>query len=176
MIARAAPKLDTDRLTLRLPEARDAEGYIAFMASPRARFVGGPLPRARGWRAFAATLGHWTIRGWGMFALEDRATGRTLGLVGPWFPDGWPEPEIAWDLWDAASEGRGYVTEAAGAVLAHVFHDLGWTTAVSYIDPANAASVRLAARLGARRDPAARGPADYPAVEVWRHTPHRRTA
>jgi RimJ/RimL family protein N-acetyltransferase len=56
-------------------------------------------------------------------------------------------------------------------VRAHAFRDLGWTTAVSYIDPDNARSIALAERLGAVRDRGARQPVfDKPCL-VYRHSP-----
>ncbi len=91
-----------------------------------------------------------------------------LGMAGPWFPEGWPEREIGWTLWAAEAEGKGYAREAAVAARDHAFRDLGWDTAVSYIDPENTRSIALAERLGARRDDAARHPGDEPCL-VYRH-------
>ncbi len=98
---------------------------------------------------------------------SDRATGERLGQVGPFFPDDWPEPEIAWTVYDGA-EGRGIALEAARAALAHAFRDLGWTTAISMIDPANTRSVALAQRLGARIDGVFPHPT-YGTMNIWRH-------
>lgn len=161
------PVLETERLRLRGPREADLEAEAAFYASDRARFVGGARPRGQVWRSIAAAAGHWAFRGWGPFSLEERATGAYVGRVGPWFPEGWPEPEILWTLMNGF-EGRGYATEAARAALAHAYGPLGWTTAVSLIDPRNAASEGVARRLGARPEGEFVHPEGWRA-RVWRH-------
>ena len=166
------PALETARLRLRAPAPSDWPSYRDFALSARARFVRPPdIDPERAWRMFAAMIGHWLLRGWGSFVFTPKGDDRPLGMVGPWFPEGWPEPEILWMVWDAASEGKGLVTEAVSATLDHAFGPLGWATAVSYIDPANAASIRLAERLGARLDPDAPTSrlVESPTLLVYRH-------
>ncbi len=166
------PVLHTDRLTLRAPGPQDWEAYCAFILSDRAVHVRAPdLDRGKAWRAFGHLIGHWILRGFGQFVYCLRGTDRALGSTGPWFPEGWPEPEIGWTVWDAAAEGRGFAFEAAAAARDHAFRDLGWTTAVSYIDPANTRSIRLAERLGATRDDSAATPFPGESTLVYRH-PH----
>ena len=162
--------LETPRLVLRRPEARDLAVWLAFYHSDRAVFIGGgpAAEEGRGWRAFAALIGHWTLQGCGVFVLELKESGRTIGQAGPWFPQGWPERELSWSVWDAAFEGKGLMAEAVTEIRRHVFAELGWPTAVSYIDPANARSVALAERLGCTLDPAARSPGEGLA-RVYRH-------
>ena len=163
-----APVFHTDRLVLRAPQPSDVGPWTAFVTSERARFIGGPAEDAnRAWRIFATIAGHWALRGWGSFVFCDRATGRPVGHCGPWQPEGWPEPEIAWCVWDPAAEGRGLAFEAARAAIAHAFRDLRWPTAVSYVEPGNARSIRLAGRLGALREEAA--PRIAPGDLVFRH-------
>lgn len=144
-----APVIETERLRLRAPTASDYEVEAAFFATERSRFVGGPLDREQVWRSFACVLGHWLIRGYGFFAVEEKDGGAYLGRVGHWFPEGWPEPEIGWTISNPAAEGRGVAFEAAVAVRRHAYEALGWSTAISLIDPANARSIKLAERLGA---------------------------
>lgn len=110
--------------------------------------MGGPCSRADAWRKMAMYAGHWLLRGYGVWALEERATGRLAGQAGLWFPEGWPEPEIHW-LLVADATGRGLATEAARRFRDHARDDLRWETVVSCIDPVNAVSVRVAERLGA---------------------------
>ncbi|MGI9393987.1 MAG: GNAT family N-acetyltransferase, partial [Boseongicola sp.] len=87
-----------------------------------------------------------------------------------WYPEDWPEPEIGWTVWAAEAEGEGFAFEAAKAARDFAFRELGWTTAVSYIDDGNDRSVALAERLGAWRDDAAETPDnDEPPVLVYRH-------
>lgn len=168
-----APPIETPRLVLRGLAPEDAEGYVAFLTSPRAEHMGGPLDRPRAWIAFASELGHWRLRGFGGWAVSQKGSGACIGVIGGWFPDGWPEPEIDWMLWEGA-EGRGYAEEATRAVRRFLYDSQGWSTCVSYIDPANTRSIRLAERLGAWADPDARTP--YPGGLVFRHPPREAAA
>lgn len=149
------PTLETERLILRAPAQRDFPAWDAFGRSERATFIGGPFTPRDAWRSFANVVGHWVLRGWGEFVFCVKGSDAALGSAGPWYPEGWPEREIGWSLWRAEDEGQGYAFEAAQAARAHAFDVLGWQTAVSYIDPANARSIALAERLGAERDDAA---------------------
>ncbi len=162
--------LETERLWLRPPAEADAPIFEAFFGSARGRFIGGgpDLEPGKAWRVFAMIAGHWTLRGCGPFILVDKADGAPIGAVGPWFPPPWPERELSWSIWSAPAEGRGFAGEAARRLRAHVFDDLGWETAVSYVDPANARSAALAERLGCVRDPDAATPFDEPTL-VFRH-------
>ena len=162
------PVLHTARLTLRVPALRDWEAFAGFLTSDRAALVGGPVTRERAWRAFGHLVGHWVLRGYGMFAVAPKGAAAAIGMAGPWFPESWPEQEIGWSMWSAAAEGKGYAFEAAEAARTYAFAALGWPTAVSYIDPANTRSIALARRLGAVQDPAAAYPGDAPCL-VFRH-------
>src|SRR5690606_8238412 len=102
----ATPVLETERLTLRAPQAGDWPAYRDFALPGRARFVRAPdFDEERAWRAFAAMIGHWVLRGWGSFVFIRKGEARALGMVGPWFPQGWPEREILWMAWDTQCEG-----------------------------------------------------------------------
>lgn len=163
------PVLTTGRLTLRAPAPRDWPAFAAFLSSPRAQFVRDGEPDEGGkWRAFGHLVGHWVLRGYGLFVFTLKGDDTALGMAGPWYPAGWPEREIGWSVWRAEAEGRGYAFEAADAARAHAFGALGWHTAVSYIAHGNDRSVALAERLGARRDDRAARPGDRP-CHVYRH-------
>ncbi len=142
------PVLETERLRLRGPRLSDFETYAAFTSSPRAAFVGGAVPRVQAWRAFGHLTGHWALRGYSMFIIADKATDAPLGMSGPYFPEGWPEPEIGWSIWAPQAEGKGVAFEAATAARAWAYEVLGWTTAISLIVDGNARSEALAARMG----------------------------
>ncbi len=162
------PVLETERLTLRAPGPQDWEAWRAFILSDRAEFVRSPgLDERLAWRAMGHLIGHWVLRGFGSFVYCLKGTDRAIGHAGPWFPATWPEREIGWTVWDPAAEGKGYAFEAALATLDHAFGDIGWTTAVSYIDPANTRSLALACRLGAWHDGAASAHED--GLLVYRH-------
>jgi RimJ/RimL family protein N-acetyltransferase len=144
----AIPILETERLTLRPWRDADCDGYYDLMAAPGAVYVGGPLSREDAWRKMATFIGHWSLRGYGVWAIEEKSSGAFAGYCGPWSPLGWPEPEIAWAL-RPSFQGRGLVTEAALRARAYVYDTLGWATAVSVIALDNKASIRVAERLGA---------------------------
>ncbi len=163
----AIPTLTTDRLTLRAPHIDDFDALAAFYASPRASFVGGPLTAELSWRVLAQEAGHWLLRGFGRWVVEHRASGAPIGIVGLWFPAGFPEHELGWDLFEG-HEGQGYATEAAHAARSYAYDMLGWTTLISLVADGNDASTRVARRLGARPD----GRFTYERfgdMAVWRH-------
>jgi RimJ/RimL family protein N-acetyltransferase len=161
------PTLQTPRLTLRAPDIGDFDALAAFYGSERSRFVGGPVTRELAWRILAGEIGHWSLRGFGRWAVEDRASGRFAGLVGLWCPEGWPESEIGWTLVDGF-EGRGFATEAALAAREHAYDVLGWDTAISLVSPDNAASAGVARRMGARIDGRFTH-GRFGVMDVWRH-------
>lgn len=142
------PTFETERLILRPNRADDFDAYAAFYADDRAQYRGGPLHRLGAYRIFAQEVGHWALRGYGVWALEEKATGTYCGQVGPYFPEGWPEAEISWLLMNGF-EGQGYAIEAARFARDYAYGTLGWTTAISLISKGNVPSSRLAERLGA---------------------------
>jgi len=163
------PLIETERLVLRAPGPQDWEPYAAFILSDRADFIRpAEFDRGLAWRAFCHATGMWVVRGYGSFVIADRVTGATLGMTGPWHPEGWPEPEIGWTIWSTEAEGKGIAAEAARAAIDFAFRDLGWPTAVSYIAPGNERSIALAKRLGAVQDTTAPRPGDGSAM-VFRH-------
>jgi RimJ/RimL family protein N-acetyltransferase len=113
-------------------------------------------------------VGSWLLQGFGYWSLEEKATGRFLGSVGVGRQPRFPENEIGWIL-QADAEGQGFGFEAATAARNWAYQTLGWTTLVSYIEPANTRSIALAERLGARRDDAAAKPEGDPDDLVYRH-------
>ena len=148
------PVLDTPRLRLRRPEARDFEAYAALCADPEVmRYIGEgvALNRRRAWAAFAGMLGHWAIRGYGQFAVESKATGVFLGRVGLYEPDPWPGTELAWAM---AREhwGQGFAPEAASAVRDWAFASLRLSRLVSVIMKGNRPSIQVAEKIGERFD------------------------
>lgn len=145
------PTLVTKRLIMRPPGPEGFDAFAAFYASEASSFVMGPMSREAAWRAYAANYGHWGLRGYGRWTVEEKSTGAACGMVGLWYPLGWPEPEVGWMIYEGHG-GKGYATEAAHRSLAFAYEDLGWSTAISLIDPANARSIALAERMGARLD------------------------
>ncbi len=94
-------------------------------------------------------LGHWVLRGYGIWAVEERASGAFVGRIGLFNPEGWPGLEVGWllarDVW-----GKGFATEGGRASLEFAWNTLGAERVISMIRPENAASIRVAERLGER--------------------------
>jgi RimJ/RimL family protein N-acetyltransferase len=144
--------LETDRLLLRPLHEGDLDQYAAMVGDAevmRHIGTGQPLARIDAWRQMAMLLGHWQLRGYGLFAVEERRLGLLVGRVGLFNPEGWPGLEVGW-LTARPCWGRGYATEAAQAVLRWAFLDLKHPHLISLIRPANAASIRVAEKLGER--------------------------
>jgi RimJ/RimL family protein N-acetyltransferase len=95
----------------------------------------------------AVHLGHWSLRGYGQWALVERATGEVVGRAGLWEPEGWPGLEVGW-LLARRHWGRGFATEGGRAAIAHAFGELGAEHVISVIRPDNTPSIRVAERLG----------------------------
>ncbi len=143
-------RIETERLILReVDMERDFGPWAKAHADEETvRYLGaGVMDPASVWRLMACVIGHWHIRGYGFFSVEDKKSGDWIGHVGPWYPEGWPDPEIGWTI---AREhwGKGYATEAARACLDYAFGTLGWTKVIHVILPGNHASVAVARKLG----------------------------
>lgn len=162
------PLTETARLTLGLPDVADWPGYRALVTSAAAEYAGGQQPLPRAWHAFAGHLGHWALRGYGLMSVRAKEDGRSVGMVGAYNPEGWPEQELGWLLWPGET-GQGFATEAAAAARNYVYGALGWPGAVSYIHPDNAASISVADRLGCTRDSETRGITPEDVALVYRH-------
>ncbi len=163
------PVLETERLILRPTALEDFEPWTAFMADAgAARFIGGPQPRSAAWRGLCSMAGAWSLYGYAMFSVIEKASGRWVGRLGPWKPDSWPGTEVGWGLvrevW-----GKGYATEGATAAIDWAFDHLGWTDVIHCIDPENAPSQAVARRLGSRNLGVGALPAPFEAapIEIW---------
>jgi RimJ/RimL family protein N-acetyltransferase len=162
------PVLRTARLTLRAPLLADFAAYAAIVCTDRGVHIGGPYTEEEAWADFCCMTANWLLRGHGNWVIETRA-GAAVGFVLIGFEPGDAEPELGWFLTEAA-EGQGYATEAAIAARDHAFAALGMKRLVSYIDPQNPASRRVAERLGARLEGALDG------SQVWLHWPVAQNA
>lgn len=147
------PVVHTDRLILRGLRDDDLDDFAEMMADERvARWFGGqPIDRKESWLSLAMHLGHWTLRGYGQWAAEERETGRFVGRIGLWQPATWPGLEVGWavtpELWS-----RGYATEGGRAAVAWAFEQLGVDEVISLTIPDNAASRRVMEKVGLHYD------------------------
>jgi RimJ/RimL family protein N-acetyltransferase len=133
----------------------DFEACASMWADPAVtRHIGGkPLSTEEAWTKFLRYTGHWCMKGFGFWAVEEKATGAYAGELG--FADFKRDidpplgevPEAGWVL-AAGAHGKGYATEALRAAL-------GWmepraSRTVCLIQPDNTVSVRVAGKCGYR--------------------------
>jgi RimJ/RimL family protein N-acetyltransferase len=149
------PVIETARLKLRRWREADIEPNTAMLADPASgRFItadGKPVTDPFvGWRNAAIMSGHWVLHGVGMFVVEEKASGKFAGRVGPWFPPGWPGFEVGWGI-AAEFRGKGYALEAARATIDWSFATFELEKIIHCIDRENLASQAVARRLGADR-------------------------
>jgi RimJ/RimL family protein N-acetyltransferase len=144
------PVLHTERLVLRAFTQDDFEPFTHIVSDPEVvRYLdnGAPISREECWRGMALFIGHWYLRGYGWWAVEDRRTGDFLGRIGLYNPEGWPGIEVGWllrrDVW-----GAGLATEGATAAINFAFDVVGAGHVISLIDPRNARSIRVAEKIG----------------------------
>ena len=144
------PRLETDRLVLRMfveDDWRALHEHYSDAECTRYTFRR-VLTEAGTWRAMASMAGHWQLRGYGPYAVEEKSTQTVLGTIGLWYPIEWPEPEIKWAL-ARRHQGKGYASEAVRAVQRMARQCLPGLALISFIDRENALSIRLALAVGA---------------------------
>lgn len=152
-----APVIETARLRLRPGRLSDKDTHVAMWADARVtRFIGGE-PRAPdvSWGKFLSSAGLWPVMGFGYWVFADKDTDKLIGMGGlSYFGRGIPEleglPEVGW-AFDADHWGAGYATEAMTAALGWADANLDAAEVRCIIEPGNAASERVAAKLGFRR-------------------------
>jgi RimJ/RimL family protein N-acetyltransferase len=142
--------LETERLILRMFREADFEAHALICSEPEVmRFLGEgrPLDRFEAWRSMAMILGHWQLRGYGPWAVEERSSGKYIGRIGFFYPEGWPGFELGWVL-GREYWGQGYASEGARRALDYAFAEMGRDHVISLIHPDNSPSIKVAERLG----------------------------
>ncbi len=146
------PQLETERLWLRQFRGDDLDAYARITSDAETmRYIarGEPMDRDEAWRSLAYIVGHWRIRGYGLWAAEDKASGALIGRIGLYRPEGWPGLEVGW-LVARERWGEGLATEGGRAALEYAFAVVGARRTISAIAPENTASIRVAEKLGLR--------------------------
>ena len=156
-------ELETQRLRLRQWRADDANFVIDFYSDPHiSKYVGGPRNADLAWRGMALMIGHWQLKGFGYWAVEEKTSDDFIGCVGLWQSPGWPELELGYWLVEA-HHGKGYAKEAALVCRDYAREQLKADSLVSYIDENNLPSIKLAQSLGAHYEKT---------IELDVHGPH----
>ena len=141
-------KLETERLLLRWFREEDFPAYVEIATDAEVmKFIGGQQTPLEAWRAMTSHIGHWYFRGYGVFAVEEKATRKMVGRIGFMNPPGWPGFELGWTL-ARASWGKGYATEGAQRLMRYAFTEMNRDHLISCIAPDNVSSVKVAERLG----------------------------
>ena len=141
--------IEADRLKLRQWDEQDFGAFTRYYADEDdARYVGGRKDPEEAWRHMALQVGHWKLRGFGYWAVDEKDTDEFIGCVGLWQSPGWPELELGYWL-VREHRGKGYAREGCLRSIVHARGDLNAPSLVSNIDPHNEPSIRLAKRLGA---------------------------
>jgi RimJ/RimL family protein N-acetyltransferase len=155
---RPAPTLETGRLRLRAWRRDDFRPYHEILQEPAVHRHFGPEPMGQEecWRRMCASVGNWTMNGFGGWAVERLADGKLVGSLAlftawrdfePQFGD---QPEMGWII-ATETHGQGLALEACRTALAWAERSLAPTPIWAIIAPANEPSLRLAAKLGFER-------------------------
>ena len=157
MTIRTAPTLETDRTVLRPHRLEDFDAYAAMWADPAVvRFIGGrAFTVEQCWQRLLRHCGMWSMIGYGFWAIEDKDGGQFIGEAGFHDLKRLIEPSIAgvpeagWAL-VPDRQGRGLATEVMSRIMAWGDAAFGTARTVCIIDPDNAGSLKVAAKLGYR--------------------------
>lgn len=170
-----APILTTQRLSIEPMSLDHWEEYAAAWADPRmTEFIGGePRIRNISWGKMLQGIGLWPLFGYGYWSFVERDSGKFVGNGGlAQFERGIPEldgyPEAGWafapDAW-----AKGYATEAMTAILKWA-DETGLPETRCIIDPGNAASHKVAAKLGFEKIAESRDVMGH--LFIYRRRPH----
>ncbi len=151
MASRVPTEVETERLVLRQFKEDDwVDLHQHYSDAEATRYTyGRAFSEGETWRTMCGMIGHWQIRGYGPYAVEEKDTARVLGTVGFWYPNDWPSPEIKWALakpfW-----GQGFASEATRAIQNIGLQHLPDIKLISLIHQQNSASIKLAENVGAK--------------------------
>jgi RimJ/RimL family protein N-acetyltransferase len=148
-------ELATERLVMRPHQLTDFNECAAMWADPEVtRYIaaGARFSASDVWSRLLRYAGHWSLMGFGFWAVRERATGAFVGDVGMMdfqraIEPALRAPECGWVL-AAWAHGKGYATEAVRATVEWADTRFPLTTCI--IDPGNEPSIRVAIKVGFR--------------------------
>jgi RimJ/RimL family protein N-acetyltransferase len=146
------PELETVRLKLIAPNIDHLNAHHRIFTDDEVmRYLGGAIDRTEVWDRLASTVGHWQLRGFGMWVVQEKSTGGIIGRAGLRYPDGIPGIEAGW-AFTRDSWGKGYATEAASATLGYAFEHLQLARVNAVIHRNNMGSQQVARKLDMKID------------------------
>ncbi|HKY22766.1 MAG TPA: GNAT family N-acetyltransferase [Vicinamibacterales bacterium] len=146
--------VETPRLLLRLPEANDAAPFLEIHQDPEAIerkqvVLVAPLGEIEvALRNVSRMRDHWELRGYGQWAVVEKATGDVIGCVGLHYLERWPEIDLSWIV-HRARRGNGLATEACEGTLQWAWKTSTIDHVISLIASDNLPSIRIAIKIGA---------------------------
>ncbi len=155
----AAPTLQSERLILRAHRLEDFPECASMWGDPNVvrHITGTPFTSEASWSRLLRYAGHWTLLGFGYWAVETKTGRNFIGEVGfanhqrqikPPLPD---SPEAGWAL-KTATHGKGYATEAVSRIVEWADKHLDCSDTFCIFDPSNAASLKVARKVGYGED------------------------
>jgi RimJ/RimL family protein N-acetyltransferase len=169
--------ISTPRLRLRRWRPEDEAAMAEINRDPEVtRYLNRPVDEEAVAAFYGICVAHWEEHGFGFYAVEGRepsTSGRFIGFVGVAFPSYLPavarRPELGWRL-GRSTWGRGLATEAATAAREDAFGRLGLEELISIIHPDNAASQRVATKMGMTIEGELHNPVLGRDVDIWQMT------
>jgi RimJ/RimL family protein N-acetyltransferase len=149
---RAFAQLRTDRLIIRPFRPKDIEAFVGYRSDPEvARYQSWDMfgrSQAESFVAHMATLNPGVPGQWFQFAVADRSNDDLLGDTAICLDAEDPSRAELGYTFAAASQGKGYATEAVRATIEYAFERLGVDVVVAVTDARNARSIALLDRIG----------------------------
>ncbi len=92
------PSLETERLNMRPFSRHDLDPFAEIIADPEviqyATYTGDVMSRVQAWNWLCLMIGHWYTRGFGIWAVEEKETGKLIGRIGLQFLDWFDDVEL----------------------------------------------------------------------------------
>jgi len=143
-------QIETERLLLRRFREHDWRDLHELYSNPECiRYtVLTPFSEYETWQRMASLSGHWLLKKYGPYGIEEKQSEKIIGFAGPYFPPAWPDPEIQWSL-SQAFWGKGFASEAVRAIKKMLSASMPDISFMSIIHPENTGSIALATKLNA---------------------------
>jgi len=145
------PTLSTERLLLRSFNKDDLDPFADMVGDieviQQATYDGTTMTRTQAWNWLCLMIGHWHMRGFGIWGMEEKSSGKLIGRIGLQYLDWFDDVELVWMLSKSAWK-KGFASEGARAAIDYGLNTLDLPRIAAVIRKENKPSIRLAERLG----------------------------